>query len=272
MSSLLTALIDIVRLAAFCNEDQGALKVAPAQAILADICAPHLPAAQIDQLADALVACVEGRSDALPSLDAIEPALADAKIEDRLSRASLALNELLTLHYALRTGADKLARLEISGTYLFDYLQECYIDAAPGQPSIVLIGVWLPPLGEVKVRLNTNDRLLRQIDISYGADSLYPYLNLKLWSNSKTMQARAGRQDYQKDGPSYDLNLWSRYDDKCKGEIRTRLAMQPYTIDSSRMSMSFRSIVGVELHETCIVDGQGNSLVTCLRAARHTSP
>src|SRR5262249_30490108 len=98
-------------------------------------------------------------------------------------------------------------------------------------------------------------------------------LTLRLWSASKTIHAQAERFDwYQKDGSNHDLNLWSRIDDRCNGEIRTRLVAPPYSIDGGHITMSLDSMAGLNLRETCVVDGQGNSLVTCLRAARRASP
>jgi hypothetical protein len=267
MSGLLTTLIDIVRLAAVCNEDQSALKVAPARAILADICAPYLSPAQIEQLADALVACAEGRSDTLPSLDAIEPALVGAEIEDRLSRASLALNELLALHYALRTGAGKLAHLKITGTYLFDYLQECYIDPAPGQPSVVLIGAWLPPQGEVTVELNPRDRLLGGVAISYRRHSYYPYLTLWLESSSVQEQWTGDRANYMHQaGSQYDLTLSHR--GKILGTLRTCFLNLPYTIEAPRLGITVSDTAEINLLETSILDTKTNKLATYLRVVK----
>jgi hypothetical protein len=273
MNSLLTTLIDIVRFSAAFSEPQDTLRVASVHDILADICSKHLSEEQIDQLADAIVACAEGQSEALPNLDEIEPALSGADVDASLVRASAALNELLALRYALRSSVDRPARLNIASAHFFDYLQELYSSSAPDHPGVVLVGALLPVQEKVDVRLDPSNRLLKRIAISYDAHTPHPYLKLRLWSASKTIHAQAERQDWcQKDGPAYDLNLWSRYDDQSKGEIRTRLIVLPYAINEGYINMNFDSIAGLELRETSVLDGYGNILVTCLRVTRQASP
>jgi hypothetical protein len=272
MNTLLTTLIDVLRFSASFRESQDALKVVHPSDILVDICSKHLTKAQIDQLADSIVACTEGRSDALPSLDAIEPFLSGAELEIHLAQTSAALNELRALRFALRPGRARRVSLNITSGHFFDYLQEFYIGAEFDRPKIVLVGTLLSLQDTVDIQLDSSNRLLSRIAISYSGRSVYPYLSLKLWSASKIIHALAERPDwYQKDGPDYDLNLWSRYGDKIKGGIRTRLVTLPHVIDGERISMSFAATTGLELYETSVVDGHGNILATCLRAARYAS-
>jgi hypothetical protein len=270
LNSLLTTLIDILRVSASIGENQNTLRVAPTRDILVDICSQQVPQDQIDQLAEVIVACAAGRSATLPNLDAIELALSGPACAARLARADTALNEMLLLHYALHTDVDRPVNLTISHPHFFDYLQYMQISSAPNHPRIVLVGALLPAQEKVDLRFDASTHLLKRIAISYGTDSPYPYLDLKLWSISRKMPARAERQEYQLPDAQYDFDLWTR-DNRIKGEIRTRRVDLPYAVNTAQISMHINALAGLELLETSVLDSEGTILASCLRMARHVA-